>query len=107
MDSSNSAVSSSALALLATAPRTLLALRAAMLTRADLDTVFALRDAGYAGGDTMYAAFAAFVREKDYIDPQDLEINLFFRRAGEFWTRNGWGTTSFSAEDDAFCVIEM
>jgi predicted hydrocarbon binding protein len=107
VDSSSPTVSSIAQATITTAPATLLALRAALLTRPDLDTVFALRDAGYAGGDAVYAAFAAFVREKDLIDPKDLEVTLFFRRAGEFWTRNGWGTTTFRAEGDAFCVVEM
>ena len=93
--------------LLSAPARTLLALRAAMLTRPDLDTVFALRDAGYAGGDAMYAAFEAFVRERDLIDPQQLEISHFFRRAGEFWTKTGWGQTTFEARDDAFCAVRI
>lgn len=94
-------------ALLSAPARTLLALRAAMLTRPDLDTVFALRDAGYAGGDAVYDAFEVFVRDRDLVDPQQLEISHFFRRAGEFWTRAGWGETTFEVQDDAFCVIEM
>lgn len=93
--------------LLSAPASTLLALRAAMLTRPDLDTVFALRDAGYAGGDALYAAFEAFVRERDLIDPQELEISHFFRRAGEFWTRAGWGRTTFDARDDTFCVVRI
>lgn len=92
-------------ALLTVAPDTLLALRAAMLTRPDLDTVFALRDAGYAGGDALYAAFEAYVREKDLVSPQQLDVSHFFQRAGEFWTRCGWGQTSFDAEGDAFCAV--
>lgn len=94
-------------ALLSAAPATLIALRAAMLTRPDLDTVFALRDAGYAGGDAMYAAFDAYVREKDLTDPQQLGIEHFWQRAGEFWSLCGWGRTSFSAERDAFCTVQI
>lgn len=93
--------------LLSTAPSTLLALRAAMLTRPDLDTVFALRDAGYAGGEDVYAAFVAYVQTRDFVDPQKLEVAHFFRRAGEFWTDCGWGKTVFSAEDAAFCAVEI
>ncbi|MGI8548662.1 MAG: hypothetical protein ACR2M1_15260 [Gemmatimonadaceae bacterium] len=85
----------------------LLALRTAMLTRPDLDTVFALRDAGYAGGDAMYAAFDAYVRNKDLIDPQGLEVNHFFKRAGEFWTNCGWGQASFVSADDVFCRVTI
>lgn len=93
--------------LLSTAPGTILALRSALLSRADLDTVFALRDAGYAGGDGIYAAFDQFVRSRDLVDPQALEVGHFFRRAGEFWTSCGWGQVSFASEDDAFCVVEI
>jgi len=78
-----------------------------MLTRPDLDTVFALRDAGYAGGDAMYAAFDAYVRDKDLVDPQQLEVNHFFKRAGEFWTRCGWGRASFDSADDVFCSVAI
>lgn len=93
--------------LLSVPPRALLALRKAMLTRPDLDTVFALRDAAFAGGDAMYDAFAAFVQAKDNVDPQELEIQRFFQRAGEFWTQSGWGQTSFSEADGAFCAVEI
>lgn len=78
-----------------------------MLTRPDLDTVFALRDAGYAGGDAIYAAFETFVRQRDATDPQQLDVAQFFDRAGEFFTRSGWGTTSFSSMDDTYCVVSM
>jgi hypothetical protein len=93
--------------LLAVSPRALLALRKALLTRPDLDTVFALRDAAYAGGEAMYDAFRDYVVSTDGVDPQELEINQFFRRAGEFWTDSGWGTTRFSEADQAFCEVEI
>lgn len=89
------------------APGALLALRSAMLTRPDLDTVFALRDAGYAGGDAMYDAFDAFVRDRDLIDPQQLEVEHFFRRAGEFWSNCGWGAATFSSRSDAYCAVTI
>jgi len=93
--------------LLAVPADALLALRTAMLSRPDLDTVFALRDAGYAGGNRLYDAFDAYVREKDLVDPQDLEAGHFFHRAGEFWSQNGWGRTTFSAHEDGYCMVEM
>jgi predicted hydrocarbon binding protein len=93
--------------LLSVPPRALLALRKALLTRPDLDTVFTLRDAAYAGGETMYAAFAEFVQSRDSVDPQELAADRFFRRAGEFWTQSGWGQTTFAEADGAFCAIEI
>ena len=93
--------------LLSVPPRALLALRKALLTRPDLDTVFALRDAAYAGGDAMYDAFQMFVESTDGVDPQELEVGQFFERAGDFWTRSGWGKTIFSEADGAFCAVEI
>lgn len=93
--------------LVAFAPATLLALRAALLTRADLDTVFTLRDAGYAGGDALYDAFDAYVRGKDLIAAQQLDVQHFFHRAGEFFTQQGWGKTTVSSHDDTFCAVEI
>lgn len=97
----------SATPLLSVPPRALLALRKALLTRPDLDTVFALRDAAYAGGDAMYDAFAAFVESRDAVDPQALALDTFFKLAGEFWTQSGWGRTTFSEADGAFCAVEI
>ena len=93
--------------LLSVPPRALLALRKALLTRPDLDTVFALRDAAYAGGADMYEAFRAFVESTDRVDPQDLQLQQFFERAGDFWTRSGWGKTSFAEADGSFCAVEI
>ena len=85
----------------------LLALRKALLARADLDTVITLRDAAYSGGDEIYNAFRAFVNSTDSMDPQDLPVETFFERAGDFWSRSGWGTTKFSEFDTAFCAVEI
>lgn len=88
-------------------PATLLALRAALLTRSDLDTVFVLRDAGYAGGDQAYAAFEQFITSDNYLDPPSLPLSRFFDLAGRFFSEAGWGEVSFSSKDDRFCVIEI
>lgn len=93
--------------LLSVPPSALLALRKALLTRPDLDTVFALRDAAYAGGDAMYEAFRSFVSDTDSLDPQELEVSRFFERAGDFWTRSGWGETKFSESEGSFCTVEI
>lgn len=85
----------------------LLALRKALLARPDLDTVFTLRDAAYAGGDSMYEAFRSFVSGTDALDPQELELSRFFERAGDFWTQSGWGETRFSEADGSFCAVEI
>ncbi len=93
--------------LLSVPPGALLALWKALRTRPGLDTVFALRDAAFASGDPMYEAFRAFVRARDSVDAPDLDVQVFFQRAGEFWTQSGWGNTIFSEADGAFCAIEI
>jgi predicted hydrocarbon binding protein len=98
---------SSTAPLVQAAPETLLALRATLLTRADLDTVFALRDAGYAGGDALYNAFAAYLKPQGYDDPQALSADTFFQQAGAFLTHCGWGGTSISNMNDAFCAVDI
>lgn len=92
---------------MAVPPRALLALRKALLARPDLDTVVTLRDAAYAGGDAIYEAFRQFAAEGGASDPQALAASDFFARAGEFWTRSGWGRTTFAESDGAFCAVEI
>ena len=93
--------------LVQTPPEALLALRATLLTRPDLNTVFALRDAGYAGGEALYAAFAQYAREQGVGDPQRMAVEDFFQYAGDFLTDSGWGDTSLASLDDTFCLIEI
>ena len=88
-------------------PATLLALRAALLTRSDLDTVFVLRDAGFAGGDQAYLAFERFVMEDGGLAAESLPLSRFFTMAGIFFSEAGWGEVSFTSQDDKFCVIEI
>lgn len=78
-----------------------------MLTRSDLDTVFALRDAGYAGGEATYHDFQVYVQTREHTDAEELDVETFFQRAGTFFTESGWGQTTFSAQDDTFCAIEI
>lgn len=89
------------------APATLLALRAALLSRPELDTVYVLRDAGYAGGDELYDAFERYAANRGESDPQSVQIDHFFHLAGSFLTECGLGEVTLYAEGDAFCVVEI
>jgi predicted hydrocarbon binding protein len=93
--------------LIQVAPATLLALRASLLTRADLDTVFVLRDAGYLGGEQLYNAFESYIQGREQVDPQELGVEEFFEHAGHFFTQCGWGTTTLSSQDNTFCVVDI
>lgn len=104
MNESNTAAAAPLVSIPASA---LLALRKAMLARPDLDTVITLRDAAYAGGGAIHAAFAAYVKATDSREPESLAVQMFFDRAGEFWTEAGWGRTRFSEADGAFCAVEI
>lgn len=94
--------------LVSVAPATLLALRGALLTRADLETVIVLRDAGYAGGEVVYDAFRAWAeRELGADDVQVMPFDSFAGAAGRFLTDSGWGDVTVTALEDAFCVVDI
>lgn len=93
---------------------TLRELRAAVLMTGDPETaVNALREAGYAGGDSVHAAFEAWLSESTgssagRTDASDLSLGEFGERTADFFRSAGWGTVTFSEnEAEGMAIIDV
>src|SRR4051812_39659591 len=66
------------------------------------DAVSALREAGYAGGESVYAAFEQWLGETrgSHTDAGDLTLDEFGNASSNFFRDAGWGDVTFSHEDD-------
>jgi predicted hydrocarbon binding protein len=80
---------------------TLRELRAAVLQSNDPDAaVNALREAGYAGGEAVHAAFEQWLAESGTSsDTGDLALEEFGHRATTFFRDAGWGEVTFSPDE--------
>lgn len=81
---------------------TLIELRAAVLaSNAPESAVTALREAGFAGGDAVHAAFEQWLSESgESVTAADLPLEEFGEHTSRFFLGAGWGDVSFS-EDEA------
>ena len=70
----------------------LAALRAALLRDAGPEGAAVLRDAGFAGGESVYASFADWLRARGGAEPDLLGVEEFQRRAAEYFRDTGWGS---------------
>src|SRR4051812_49582084 len=61
----------------------------------------ALREAGYAGAPSLFDAFEQWLEERGFGRAEDLEIDEFSQRAGEFFENAGWGGVAFPPLPDA------
>ena len=88
---------------------TLRQLRAAILKSADTtDAVEALREAGYAGGESIHSAFERWLSESGSAgaaDAGDLRLSEFGENASTFFRDAGWGDVQFSQDDDEGVAI--
>lgn len=81
---------------------TLIELRAAVLaSNAPESAVTALREAGFAGGDSVHAAFERWLEESGQsVGASELPLDEFGEQTSRFFLDAGWGDVSFS-EDEA------
>jgi predicted hydrocarbon binding protein len=91
---------------------TLRELRSAILTGSEPDAaVSALREAGYAGGDDVFAAFEQWLSESDdsaSADTGDLALDEFGEKAAQFFRDAGWGDVTFTPDDaEGVAVIDI
>jgi predicted hydrocarbon binding protein len=67
-------------------------LRASLERDTGLQAAAYLQEAGFAGGEELYAAFAEWLsRENGVTDPSDLDIDFLGEVLGKFFTDEGWG----------------
>jgi len=63
----------------------------------EADAVDALREAGYAGGETVYEAFEQWLLELESSAAPDLTLEEFGARAAEYFRAAGWGLVDFDS----------
>ena len=67
----------------------------------------ALREAGYAGAGSLFDAFETWLAERGMGKAEELAIDEFSARAGEFFEAAGWGRVTFRSLHDALAVIDV
>ncbi|MFL5557342.1 MAG: V4R domain-containing protein [Gemmatimonadaceae bacterium] len=67
----------------------------------------ALREAGYAGAGSLFDAFETWLAERGSEKAEELGIDEFSERAGEFFQNAGWGRVTFRSLHDALAVIDI
>ena len=90
---------------------TLRELRSVVLASAEPAlAVNALREAGYAGGTAVLAAFEAWLadRDRDSAGAGELTLDKFGERAAIFFRDAGWGDVTFSPDDaEGVAVVDI
>lgn len=91
---------------------TLRQLRSAILSSAQpTDAVVALREAGYAGGESIHSAFERWLIETDAAqvsDAGELPLEHFGDQAATFFHDAGWGDVKFSHdEDEGIAMVDI
>ncbi|MEO8192814.1 MAG: hypothetical protein ABI681_03110 [Gemmatimonadales bacterium] len=81
------------------------------------DAVTALREAGFAGGEAVYAAFEQWLVESggehdaeswDPSDPSQLTLDEFGERAARFFHDAGWGDVTFSHDEaEGIAIVDI
>jgi len=88
-------------------PRPVLAaLRMALSARGGADAATTLQEAGYAGGEALFASFRAWLRERESADPGALAVARFADHAGEYFRACGWGSLAVGTLGDALVTLD-
>ncbi|MGK2961614.1 MAG: hypothetical protein ACSLFK_05625 [Gemmatimonadaceae bacterium] len=90
---------------------TLRELRSAVLASAEPEAaVKALREAGFAGGASIYAAFERWMEETGgaSANTADLPLTEFGERTAEFFRDAGWGDVAFSQDEpEGVAIVDI
>jgi predicted hydrocarbon binding protein len=82
------------------------ALRSAMMRDNGLAGATQLQEAGFAGGESLYASFRNWLRERAEADAGELPPEEFGQRASAFFEAAGWGTFRLEALDEAVATVD-
>jgi predicted hydrocarbon binding protein len=83
------------------------ALRTALLRDAGPSAAAYLQEAGYAGGEALFATFRAWLAAQGVSEaPGELELAAFERHAAEFFRDAGWGTLAIGTLGDAVATLD-
>ena len=91
-------------ALVALTRDSLLALRTALFRDVGPGAAALLQEAGYAGGQALYDAFARWLAERGLGSPESLGADDFGERATEFFRSAGWGSMELGTLDSVATI---
>jgi bacteriochlorophyll 4-vinyl reductase len=84
----------------------LAALRAALYRDAGVAAAGYLQEAGYAGGETLFRAFRAWLASRNDLAPEALTLERFEELATTFFREAGWGSLSVGSLRNAVAVLD-
>jgi predicted hydrocarbon binding protein len=86
--------------------QSLAALRAALIR--DMGGGFAtyLQEAGYAGGESTFTAFRAWLASRGLPDAEALGVEAFQTQAAEFFREMGWGALAIAPLHDVVAIVD-
>ena len=85
---------------------TLTALRSALVRDTGAAAAGYLQEAGYAGGQALFDAFARWLASRGKGTPDSLSVDAFQREATHFFRQAGWGSLELGALDDAVATLD-
>jgi predicted hydrocarbon binding protein len=65
-----------------------------------------LQEAGFAGGESVYSAFGAWLAARGAGDPGSLDLPAFGAHASEFFRKSGWGSLVITPLHDVAVMVE-
>jgi uncharacterized protein len=81
-------------------------LRAALVRDAGPAAATYLQEAGYAGGEALFASFTAWLHDRGIDSPESLDVPTFEQRASEYFRDAGWGALTIGALNDAVATLD-
>ncbi len=86
--------------------QSLAALRNALIR--DTGGAFAtyLQESGYAGGESVFAAFRGWLAERGVADTESLDVEAFQTYAGAFFKQMGWGEIAITSLHDVVALVD-
>ena len=84
----------------------LAALRAALMRDAGPAAATYLQEAGYAGGDVLFASFTEWLRGRGSEDPAELDLPAFEAAATEYFRAAGWGSLAIGSLGEAVASLD-
>jgi predicted hydrocarbon binding protein len=82
------------------------ALRAALVRDAGPAAAVYLQEAGYAGGEALFASFSGWLASRGAEAPEDLDLPTFEQRATEYFRDAGWGSLTIGTLHDAVATLD-
>ncbi len=81
-------------------------LRASLFRDLGGDAAGYLQEAGYAGGEALFAAFGAWAESRGYGPPESIPAADFQQRASEFFRDLGWGSLTLGTLGESVATLD-